>query len=76
MGTKSIKSKKKGFTKAEKKILYGAAHKIGRKRGCSGMYVRQIINGERGTNTILAKAISQDLNDLLTLLKPVKKKKQ
>lgn len=75
MSIKNIKSEKKGFTKAEKKVLYGAAHKIGRKRGCSGMYVRHIINGKRGTNTALAKAILQDLNDLLELLKPLRKGK-
>lgn len=64
------KNGKKEFTAFEREILYGAAQKIGRKRKCSGMYVRYIINGKRKANTTLSKAILQDLNDLLALLKP------
>lgn len=75
MNTRNGKRGKKRFTRAEKTILNGVAQKIGTKRGCSGMYVRYIINGKRGINTALAKAILQDLNDLLALLKPVKDKK-
>ena len=71
MNTRNVKAGKKGFTEAEKNILHGASQKIARKRGCSGMYVRYIINGERGINSALAKDILQDLNDLLALLSPM-----
>jgi hypothetical protein len=70
MSNPNTKTEKKVFTASEKKLLYGVAQKIGKKRGCSGMYVRYIINGERKINTELAKAIRQDLIDLLNFLKP------
>jgi hypothetical protein len=70
MNTHNTKTEKKEFTAYEREILYGASQKVGRKRGCSGMYVRYIINGKRKANTPLSKAILQDLNDLLALLKP------
>ena len=71
METPEEKPRKKGFTEAEKRILHGASQKIARKRGCSSMYVRHIINGKRPTNTGLAKAILEDLNKLLDLFRPV-----
>lgn len=70
MSNQNTNPEKKEFTEADKKILYGVAQKIGKKRGCSGMYVRYIINGTRKTNTALSKAILQDLIDLLNLLRP------
>ena len=76
MVTGNINPGKKRFTKAEKALLNGVAQKIGTKRGCSGMYVRYLINGKRGANTPLAKEILQDLNDLLEFLKPVERKKK
>jgi hypothetical protein len=61
---------KRQFTQAEKKLLFGIAGKIGAKRGCSGMYVRHLINGDRGANSALAKAIIKDLEIILAALSP------
>ncbi|MCB0375263.1 MAG: hypothetical protein KDD04_05030 [Sinomicrobium sp.] len=76
MSGKNENDRKKGFTEAEKRILHGASQKIAVKRGCSSMYVRHIINGKRETNTVLAKAILQDLNSLLALFSPAEDGKQ
>ncbi len=64
------KTRKRDFTAAEKELLSGLSHKIAKKRNCSAMYVRYIINGTRNTNTILAKKICNDLEGLLALLLP------
>ena len=65
-------TEKREFTKDEKKTLYGLAGKLAKKHRCSGMYIRYIINGNRGTESVLAKNILKDLNALLKLLHPGK----
>ena len=70
MKTTNRKSPEEIFTPAEKALLQGLSQKIAEKHRCSGMYVRYIINGKRGTESALAQNIIKDLKALLKLLSP------
>jgi hypothetical protein len=58
------------FSEVEKTLLYGQSSKLAAKHGCSGIYVRLIVNGKREINFPLAKKIHADLLSLIELLSP------
>ncbi|WP_340074307.1 hypothetical protein [Leptobacterium sp. I13] len=53
------------FTEEAQKILFGYGERIGKKHQCSGQYVRLIIKGKRNINTEKAKAIYQELIEII-----------
>ena len=68
MITNVDKKMRASFNAAEKKLLQGQSNKLAQKHGCSRVYVRFIIQGERDINTELAKKIYEDLLKLIDLL--------
>jgi len=57
------------FTEEELETLRRSFARIGKKHGTTGQYVGQIAAGNRSANSEKAKAILNDLKELLKLLK-------
>lgn len=58
------------FTPEEKELLEGKSGHVAKKHGCSSVYVRLIIAGEREINSSLSKKIHQDLKTLIEFFTP------
>ncbi len=56
------------FTKDQRKKINKTA--LADKHNCSSAYIRLVLRGEREENTVLAKAIIEDVKSMLQILEP------